>query len=429
MGRPILAALLSSSLAASSTIGGDWKPPPVATSWKSYEAAYPKKTVSSAGLEIERLAARLGIDAAPQVPAVPDPEDPERVVPVRPDDGRDRPDPEFGKRTHSTISAVGRWVDQELAEPSERIGPPPESVARFFEENAATLDELAAVAAGRRPIEWDLDVTRRLEAPMPGYVGLTRLQRVLAGRALIEVRAGDPDSALVTIEGMWRLAASLAERPNLISHMIVINHIRLVVGLLRKIDGPTFGWEARIRHPAFYGGFLAAFQNDPWPRAANPEVAPLVETMTRIYRRFADGLIERSPCDWTSADLAHSWEVAVSGEKSPDDMIASIASDSIINMVRRWQRLLVDSELTALVLEARAERAASREGEWPGRLSNLESSVCPGRFYSYRRAGGVTLAFGGEPPADDRGLVLPMTFRGAPPRTPVPALTPTPTPR
>jgi hypothetical protein len=433
MRRRILGALVSTSLTTSSAFGGDWTPPPVATSWKAYEEAYPKKTVSSAALEIEGLAARLGIDAAPQGPAVADPEDPERVQRLVPDDGRARPDPEFAKRVHSTISGIGRWVDQELSEPSDRIGPPPEAVARFYEDNAATIDALAAVASGPRPIEWDLDVTQRLEAPMPGYLGLMRLQRVLAGRSLLQMRAGDPDSALVTIDGMWRLAASLAERPNLISHIIVIPQLRLVVGLLRKFDGPAFGWEERLRRRGFYEGFLASFQNDPWPAASNPEIAPTIETMTRIYRRFAEGLLQRSPCDWTAETLAHSWEVAVSGEKSPDDMIASIASDSIINMVRRWQRLLVDIDMTALVVQARAERAASREGEWPARIVDLESAACPGRFYTYKHAGGITITLEGAlPPEDRHGLVLPLTFRGAPPPAPTPTatpvLTPTPTP-
>jgi len=432
MRRRVLATLVSASLAASATFGGDWTPPPVAVTWKAYEAAYPKKSVSGAALEIESLAARLGIDAAPQGPSVVDPDDENKVVRLRPDDGRERPDPELEKRMHSTISAVGHWAEQELAEPSARIGAPAESVERFFEENAATLDAIASVASGSRPIEWDLDVALRREAPLPNLLGLSRLQRVLAARALLQLRAKDDDSALATIEGMWRLAASLGEQPYLISQLIAIIQVRLVVGLLRKVDGPAFGWEQRLRQQPFYDAFLAAFQNDPWPTAADPELAATTETITRIYRRFVDALSEKSPCDWTKEALTHSWQVATSAEDSTDEMVARVAWDSIVDMMPRAQRLKLDSELTALVLQARAEKAASREGEWPARLPDLESSVCPGRFYSYRRAGGVTIAFEGSPPEERRGLVLPMTFHGPPPPTPTPtarpATTPAPTP-
>jgi hypothetical protein len=423
-----VAGLLSASLAASPTFGGDWTPPPVAVTWKAYEAAYPKKSVSAAALEIESLAARLGIDAAPQGSAVADPDDPEKVVILRPDDGRVRPDPDLERRMHSTISAVGHWAEGELAESSARIGPPSETVTRFFDENEATLDAIAAVVSGTRPIEWDLDVALRGKAPLPNLLGLNRLQRLLAARALLQVRAGEDDGALATIEGMWRLAASLAEQPYLISQLMATGQARLIIGLLRKVNAPAFGWEQRLRQRAFYEAFLAAFQNDPWPSAADPEIAPTVETVTRIYRRFADGLADKSPCDWSKETLTHAFEVAASAEKSPDDVIATIAWDSIVDMIPRTQRLLLDSELTALVLQARAEKAASREGEWPERLPNLESAVCPGRFYSYRRAGGVTIAFDGPVPSEQRGLVLPMTFHGAPAPTATPTSTPTPTP-
>ena len=230
------------------------------------------------------------------------------------------------------------------------------------------------------------------------------------------------------------MAVSVAEHPYLISQLMAMAQIRLALGLLRKVDGPAFGWEERLGNRAFYQGFLAAFQNDPWPAARDPEAAPMVETLTRIHRRFADGLVEKSPCEWTPEALSHSWDVAVSGEVPTDDASAAIGSESIIHTVRLWQRMLVDSELTALVLQARAEQAASRDGEWPARLANLESSVCPGHFYSYRRSGGVTLAFEGKAPVEDRqGLALPLTFRGVPPPTPTatprPAATPTPSPK
>ena len=95
---------------------------------------------------------------------------------------------------------------------------------------------------------------------------------------------------------------------------------------------------------------------------------------------------------------------------------------------------LLDSEMTALIVEARIDKFAARDGQWPEKLPNLESAVCPGRFYTYRRAGAAILEFPGPvPKSDQQGLTLPMTFRGAPPPTPTPTptkprpvLTPTP---
>ncbi len=433
MRRRVLAALVSVSLVSSSTFGGDWTPPSVATTWKAYEAAYPKRTVSAAVLEIESLAARLGIDVAPQGPFVADPEDQERVRRLVPDDGRVRPDPEVVKRTQSALSAAGQWVHEQLSEPSERIGPPPESVSHYLVENGVTIESIVATATRPGPIEWDLDVKAGTEAPVPNYLGVIRLDKVLAAQALVRARAGETDAALDAAEAMWRMGESVASRPELIAHLIVAAQLRLIVGLMRKIEGPSFGWEARFRERRFFQAFLVALQNDPWPSSSEPELQPMIETITRIYRRFADGLIEGDACEWTTQSLQHVWDVAASGENGPEQILVGIASESIVGMVMRWRRVLLDSEMTALVLQARGEKAASREGAWPPSLRDLESGVCPGRFYSYRRNGGIVIAFEGKVPGEERGgLSLPMSFRGAPPPTmtptPVPALTPTPTP-
>jgi hypothetical protein len=175
---------------------------------------------------------------------------------------------------------------------------------------------------------------------------------------------------------------------------------------------------------------LTSLQNDPWsgPRALD------AATLARVYRRFAEGLIARSACDWTHDALEHEWEVAVSGEEDPDQIMGALSSESLTDMLLRSNRFLLESEMTALIADARIDKSADRNGQWPDKLPNLESSVCPGRSYSYRRAGGAILEFPGSvPKSDQQGLTLPMTFRGAPPPTPTPTptkpravLTPTP---
>ena len=63
--RPPTLAALGVLTFAGISVAGDWKPPEVALSRQAYEAQYPKQTVTAAALEIEQLAATLGIDAAP----------------------------------------------------------------------------------------------------------------------------------------------------------------------------------------------------------------------------------------------------------------------------------------------------------------------------------------------------------------------------
>ena len=395
-------------------VAGDGKPPEVALSRQAYEAQYPKQTATAAALEIERLAAALGIDAAPD---------------ARPEA---RPEAAVVSASARAISASAEYVNGQLQDASDAVARPPRVVAEFLDQHAAVLANLVEAASGSREIAWELDVSLGTKSPVPSWAGLTTLQKVIAAQVLLDLYRSDPASALEGIEAIWQVARCLSARPELLSQLMAMVQARLAVGLLRKVRAPAYGWEVRLREGEFHQGFLAAFQNDAWPSADHPGMAGDAETVARIYRRFADGLVERSACAWTIADLQHGWDVAISGDADPNEIDLTNSSDSIIRMLMRSYRLLFDSELTALVLDARAERAASRDDEWPLHLPDLESKVCPGRFYVYARPGAMTLAFEGPAPGTGEAvLTLPSSFRGAPAptRTPTPrppVLTPTP---
>src|SRR5689334_5294203 len=67
-----------------------------------------------------------------------------------------------------------------------------------------------------------------------------------------QARAGEPQSALEGADAMWRIGESIASRPELIAHLIMVAKLKWIVGLLRKIDDPAFGWESRLRERGFF---------------------------------------------------------------------------------------------------------------------------------------------------------------------------------
>jgi hypothetical protein len=401
MFRGTVAAAVSTILLASLTAGEDWRAPAPVASLKAFESAFPKAPASGAALELEALTARLGIDLAPK------------------DERRHHPKPKAAKDYQAVAPAIRQYVDGQLQEAGESVDPPGEAVQQFLSEHEATLDAIVAVAVGRRGISWETDVTAGFYAPTPNVLGQVRLHLVLAARALDEVRSQDPNAALQTIQGMWALVQSLASRPEMVSQILVQSAARLVAGLLRKVDGPAPDWVDRLRDRGFFQSFLAALQNDAWHLAGDAEILEAIQGMTRVNRRFVANLAARDPCGWTREDLDQSWKAAVSGEPRDIESMATMGSENSLDSLNRWHRYLLDAELTALVLEARGEKAASRDGAWPARLSNPESSVCPGSFWRYTRnpSGDVAFAFEGRAPAADRGLILPLTFRSAPPPT------------
>jgi len=386
-------------LLAPLTAGEEWRAPVPVASLKAFQTAFPKAPPSGAALELEALTARLGIDLAPR------------------DERRDHPNPEAAKAYQAVAPAIRQYVEGELQEAGESVDAPGESVQKFLAEHDATLDAIVAVAAGRPRISWDTDVGAGFYAPTPNVLGQVRLHLALAARALEEVRSQNPAVALQTIQAMWTLVQSLATRPEMVSQILVQSASRMVAGLLRKVDGPATGWVERLRGRGGFESFLAALQNDAWHLAGDPEVLEAIQGMTRVQRRFVGNLAARDPCGWTRRDLDQSWKAAASGEPAEVESMATMGSENSLDSLNRWHRHLLDAELTALVLEARREKAASRESAWPARLENLESSVCPGSFWGYQRSssGDVTIVFEGRAPEVDRGLVLPLTFRSAPP--------------
>ena len=121
------------------------------------------------------------------------------------------------------------------------------------------------------------------------------------------------------------------------------------------------------------------------------------------------------------------------GDTGPKSIFA-IALPNRTAAIRRAGRLLVDRELTARVLELRQEKAASRDGRWPEKFSDLDSRVCPGSSYEYQtRGAAMAIRFKGS--IDDGGsppLVLPLSYEVRAPRptpTPTGARRPTVTPR
>jgi hypothetical protein len=403
------AAVVSILLTVACAIAEEWTPPAVVLTRKAYEAQYPKSSASAAAREVEALAAGLGIDAAPK------------------DESRNHPSAELALAYQRIMSPLGQYVDGQLGEPGEEVGAPNEAIRAYLGERAATIESVRGVLTGRREVAWEVDIgAGPLEAPGPNVLGLLRLTRALAATAMLDIRSGDQVAALGACEAIWRLAQNLAGRPDLVSHMVALSQARLVVGLLRKIDSVAPEWADRLRGRSLFDAFLSAFQNDPWIFADEPEIAAVTVGMARIHRRFVDGLSMRNPCEWTPESLSHAWDVAVSAEPGTEEILATIASETGRMMLVRWHRFLVDAELTSLVLEARFERAASRDGEWPVKLWDLASVVCPGRAYEYSRGETISIAFQWDLPAVSGGLVLPSSFRSAnrpPPLTPTPTST------
>jgi CubicO group peptidase (beta-lactamase class C family) len=398
----------------------------------AFEAQFPKAETSAAALEIERLATELGIQMAPfesPEPTADERNPAEKNVPVpfvlKPRKERPGPSPELERAVMPAYAAVSEFLNRELGIPDDRIGAPSPQLERFLTDNESGIAAIESLLLREPEIHWEIDVTNYPNGPLPSLTGLMRLQRLLAARALVRARGGETDTALRTLDAGWRLNEVLSSRPELISQLIVVAAAKIHVGILRKLDSPAYGWADRLRSRSFFSAYLTAFQSEVWADRDVQDLTGEAGTYGRILRQVAEGLSSRDICSWTRESLQETWGRAVR-DQTRDEAPFSMTMPHLLESIDRWRRFLVDAELTALVLDARAERAASRRRAWPGRLNGIGAGICPRALWTYRadEDGTATFAFEGRIAETAAPVKLPLRFTAGSPDAPVPRTEP-----
>ncbi|MCA1579825.1 MAG: hypothetical protein LC796_00240 [Acidobacteria bacterium] len=391
---------LAGCIAVSGTLLA-FEPPSPSAFRSGFEAQFPKADANGPALELESLAASMGIDLAPK----------DALKRVRPTEEQ-----------AAAYVGPGEYLEGQLKGAGERIAAPTVAVSRFLEDHASALDGAKFLLLRSEP-RWEMDVTIGLRGPMANVLGHMRLQRLLLTRALLEASDGRPDDAIQTLEASWRLNESLASRPDFLSHLIVVAIARLQAGVLRKVDSPAYGWSDRLRDGKLFAGYLTGLQNEFWWNPDHRDLTGESGATGRVWRNLADRLQRGDVCRWTPASMNEVWYEAFASE-IPDDeqqIMDITAMPSLKNSFFRWRRYLIDAELTALILDARGERAASRRHDWPAELLKAGRGVCADGKWSYRVApnGTATIALEsdvGEPGSSP--FQLPLAFTAGIPAAP-----------
>lgn len=397
-----IAAFAAALVGAS--VAGAGEPPSISDLRVAFEAQFPKSEANGTALELERLSAALGIDLAPR--AQIDPEKPDEPPPV-PKDGRARPAP----NTENRLPLI-EFLQRELAVTNERIGRGSPVLEQWMEEHGSEISRIEGVLLGGDEPRWEVDVAAGAMAPTPNFLGLMRLQRLLMTRALFLAREGDGERALQAMEASWRLQGAVLSRPEIISQLIAVAIGRFQAGVLRKIDSPAFGWPERLRGPGGIAGMEAALANQTW-YFMHERKDGTPGPYGRAWRGFVDILERQGACAWSSDSLGDAWrEAAEQVESEEERLMSEISAPNQYGGLLRARRVAVDSELTALIIDARIERAAMRRPRWPGRLLTLNAGVCPEAKWTYRvdRDGTARFAFATRIEEDGSPYRLPLEF-------------------
>jgi hypothetical protein len=167
-------------------------------------------------------------------------------------------------------------------------------------------------------------------------------------------------------------------------------------------------------------GIEGALQNESWLASPDVEAEPGFIEWVRMRQRFVELVERQSPCSSSEEALNDAWREA--GEEIADEVQRSIFVDisapNMSNALLRGRLVAIDSELTALILDARGERVALRRRRWPTKLLTLGTGVCPEAKWTYRALPDGTARFRLETRLADLGGIpfrLPLEFTAGTP--------------
>jgi hypothetical protein len=339
-------------------------------------------------------------------------------------------------------AGFGSWLEAQLKTADDSIASVPANIRTFLEWRQPTLWRVVGLLERDVP-QWESD-PRAVPRDLSGALLAASLSKILLAAALAEERAGQHAQAGDLLGATWSLSRSFSGQLDLTSQLIAVAIGKLQAGALRKMSEPPVQWLNRMSGVEPWRGMLDAMEAERRysMQDGDPKLIEVTKKFARASRVVTDRLREISPCDVSKLTTEEIWKPAqdmlnqeqeADGDPSPG-IFLSIATPNQTAAIRRAGRLVVDREMTSKILEIRQEKAASREGRWPEKFSDLESRVCPGSSYEYRtRGAAIAIRFKG--PIDDGGsppLVLPLSFEVRAPRptpTPTRPRRPTVTPR
>ena len=364
--------------------------------WATYPASldeillrYPSSDANQTAIDVERLAADIGIDVVPKAA--------ERKL---------RPSADAAAAYEKSRLAVSDYLNEQLTRVDSGVSAPLPGAAGFLLERRDAIEALCARLEHGDPPRWERHLESLNAMRIPNLLGLMNLHRALLADAFLRQSQGDDQGALRDIEASWTRITALRDEPVVIDQLIAIAIARLQAGTLRHVPAAPAGWRDRLREHDYHDSLLAALQVQGWMwmHADMPHTLSLDDSVfTRlglvVGEPYLRACMENTAEIWSRqlVRLARSRALCgVATESLEAETLAEIpwwnrfGGDVVKNLpgaMLRSARFDLDVELTARVLELRAAKRDA--GSWPAALmAEAESEACPGARWIYEIAPG-----------------------------------------
>lgn len=386
--------------------------------WAQFVAQFAKPQANSSALTLEALTAELGINLL--------------GIEIR---DRVQPDPAKQQQFDRIREPLQVFLEQQLENPTDDLDPLPASLQQYLSVHA---DQLAAIRqhllSEDQPV-WELTSAQlNVKQPLPTFLGVIQLQRLLVLEMLEQHRAGQTQAALNTLEASWKLDQALRDRPDLTSQLATLIVTKIQAGGIRKLDHLPSVWQQRLFEHDYRQSFLTSLDRETWLAAELIRRSGLPAAKTTLsWRQQLSSLWLQPYVRLSALDSATSMKRAFAQLPQKNvcqfdamafdrNLAASRAlwnlegEDISAGLAHQWRtagQLMVDLELTQKILQAKA--IAAEQGQWPPTLDHLTSLVCPRTrwIYQVEPNGTLLITFSQrlERPAQQYpGLVLPLRY-------------------
>lgn len=391
--------------------------------WADFAHRFPKTDLNNSALKLQELTAQEGIG-----PLFGTKETSKRF-----------PTSEKNRQAFEKINKeLGQYLETQLENPTNKVEVPPESLRRYLASQSANLAAIRTHVLNSEIPRWPLDVNQwNFSYPLPSFLGMVNLQKILALDMLEKNRLQETKEVLDTLEVAWKLNQSVREYPSLIGSLVSIIVDNYLVGEVRKIKEIPTDWQGRITrlvkedYPQSFstslkGEFLTTARSwltSPlwkWTDAPPRPFAKVLDALQRPYLRFSvvdywrketRGLHElpkQDFCNFDSEAFEHNHQLSAAWWN-----ILGQAPILWNQWIKMWRKL-IEWELTQKVLQVK--EIAAKQGNWPQQVPGIEASVCRDRKWIYQvfPDGTMSISFSKPPswwPKQKQGtLILPLSY-------------------
>lgn len=385
---------------------------------------FPTTDLNDSAKELDRLNAALGI--APSVV------------------NSDAPAPsDAAQQALETIQDdLKTYLDAQIQKTSGSLDPVPDPLSQYIQQYRSELAAIQQHLITAETLIWELDPEAMADFSYayPSLFQLATLNDLLLIQAIHDAQQGNSTAMMLAIEASTQINPALFQRPDLLSNLVGLIVTRKQAGVLRHLDAipatipdrllaleqqqsmvEALNFEAWIS----YGGlkkivrdtsswdlmaenFSDNMTSIPFPKLyltlSNVDTA---QAMEQTYRRLPG----RSICEGNVAELEQELMV----QPARWNYLGQIAMPSFLGQWHKGGLRMLELELTQKVLQAKT-LAAQNGGQWPTKLPELASTVCPGEQWDYAVTpeGAMSLSFSHSFDGVDEGHSLqhlPLTYQ------------------